>query len=67
LCLHHVLPQAKFFNPYPAAASSRATQSVIEQAWRRDELIKKDPVISLRYDCEVVLPRWKALLSSRGG
>jgi hypothetical protein len=32
LCSHHVLSQARYFNPYSVAASARAIQSVIDRA-----------------------------------
>jgi glycosyltransferase involved in cell wall biosynthesis len=57
---------AEYFNPYSTEDLVQAISKVIDstQSRRRDELVNRGARVAARYDCEVILPKWRAFLAS---
>ena len=57
---------AEYFNPYCTDTFVRAIRGVIDptRSSHREELIRRGARTAARFDCEVIMPKWYAFLTS---
>jgi glycosyltransferase involved in cell wall biosynthesis len=58
---------AEYFDPYSAEDLVRAISAVIDpiRSQQRNELVSRGAMIAMRFDCEVIMPKWEAFLAAR--